>query len=467
MGIASGIGMVLGFASMAVIVRYVAPAEFGAFVLLQVFFIFLSEVSGFGMTLAVPRLMTSTEDPQRQWDVINTALYFRLATVAVVSGLLFLGGPSVMGWFDSPLLAALMIYLPVLFALESLGKLFKAILQGFFRFKAIGIVEFLSSGANFALVLVLLIYFEAGLQGVVYAKVLSLLIAYGYAYLRASIRHQVRFDVPLLKEMLVFGVPLQANYVMSFIFMRIDTLIIGAMLGAAGTAFYEVARRIPDSLFRFYEAFRAVYYPSISSLFAQGQRDTATRVLNNSVRWVSFVTILGAMIALLFGEDIITLLFSADYRASVPAFVLLMVALNLTMIETTLGYSLVAIGDSDQPLIINVVRSITSLVCNIVLIPQLGFVGAALASIIGNVVTIPLNILFLWKRDMYARFWAGFAPVAIFGACSLLFVVLAVSLPVFKMAILALFLMACVLFSVVRLDDMTAIVAQARHSHSS
>lgn len=461
-GVGSIIGMLLGFASMAVAVRYVTPAEFGAFVLLQIITVFLAEVSGFGLSLAVPRFMTSTEDEERRWAIVNSALYFRIGVIVLISSSILSLRPWLASWFETPLLAQLILFIPLLFGLEALGKLLKAVLQGLFRFRVIGLVELLSSLINLLLIGWLVVYLHAGLLGLVYAKLFSLGIAYLIAYLAASIRHRLSLNLPVLWELLRFGFPLQVNYVMSFIFMRLDTLIIAALLGPAGTAFYEVARRIPDSLIRIYDAFRAVYFPFISNLFAEKKLETATSVLNNSVRWLSFITILGSLIALLFGNEIITLLFSEQYQASVPVFVILMIALNLTLVETTLGYSLVAIGDSDKPLIINIVRSITSLACNLALIPVFGFVGAAIANVLGNLVTIPLDMLFLSRREMPAHFWDYFKPVAIFGVYGLLFVLLGTTLPLFKIAIVLLFLTTCLILSVIRLDDLSAILAQAR-----
>jgi O-antigen/teichoic acid export membrane protein len=64
----------------------------------------------------------------------------------------------------------------------------------------------------------------------------------------------------------------------------------------------------------------------------------------------------GTLVAVVFGRDVIRLLFSETYLPCYVPFVLLMVGLVLKVTENTLGYSLVAIGDSDKPLIVNAVR---------------------------------------------------------------------------------------------------------------
>lgn len=466
-GLGSAAGMILGFVSVAVAVRLVTPEEYGAFVLLQVAFTFLTEVSGFGLTMAVSKFVTSAGEDEQPWRIINTALYARILAILGTCVILYFTGSWIAWLFDSPesSLVTVIQYLPILLALESMGKFFKATLQCRFRFKWIGMVEILSSLFNLVFIGIFMISLPLGLTGLIYAKICSLFLAYLSGYLASSIRHRLVFDLSILREMLAFGMPLQFNYILSFVFMRIDTIVIGAMLGPSGVAFYEVARRIPDSLMRLTDAFHAVYFPFISSLFAQQERETATKVLNNSTRWLSFITILGALIALLFGNEIFILLFTDVYLASVPAFVIMMVSLNLTIVEKTLGYSLVAIGDSGKPVVINIVRSLASLGGNIVVIPLYGFVGAALVSVAANVLSIPLNMVFLWKREMYAKFGDYLIPILVFAACgvcgfygaqvigpsSLLYTYL------FKVVMILVFLVICVMLSVIKQDDVTAL----------
>ena len=148
-----------------------------------------------------------------------------------------------------------------------------------------------------------------------------------------------------MKEILKFGFPLYLNEILTFGYRRADSLIIGGLLGPVSIAYYEVARRIPDSIATFYATFKSVFFPFMTNLFARGEKDKAEIIINNSVRWISLVIGFGALISLLFGEEIIVLIFSDRYLPSVPIFVLLMVGLIFTFIHYTFGYSLVALGE--------------------------------------------------------------------------------------------------------------------------
>lgn len=461
-GLGSLSTMVLGLLATMVAARRLAPEAFGGFVLLQVVAVFLTRVSSFGLDLSVARSVASTDDGERKRQLINTAVYFRLSTVFVVSLVALIARPALYAAFGSSLMPNLLLFLPILFLLESSTGLLKSALQGLFLFKRMGMTDFIAGLFNFLLVLVFVQFFDRGAMGLIQARVISLSLSCAYAYLATPVKKRLEFHPQALKEMLVFGFPLQINDILGFAFQRIDTLIIGVLLGPADVAYYEIARRIPDSLARLYEAFRSVYYAFLSRLFGLGQQNKAAQLLNNSTRLVSFASILGALLALLFGRDIIILLFSEYYLASVPAFVLLMAALGISLVGNILGTSLVAVGDSDKPAIINVVHTAVSSLANLVLIPVLGIAGAALATLSGTCATNPLNVMFLRRRKVDVTVRAYLKPIVILGAFGILVLVVKPTGLLQKGSVIALFILACVFLSVVTSEDLVAVCGEAR-----
>lgn len=454
--------MTFGLMGMMVITRHLTAEEFGAFVLIQVVVAFLSRVSSFGLGLAVPKFITGSSDEAGKRQIANTALYFRLLTVPVVVLLAWLLKPVLARLFSAPQLAEYFAYVAVLFLLDSLAVVLKSIFQGFFHFRRIAFTDLISSSLNFGLILVFVFLLQLGLPGLLLAKLLSIGTACLYAYLALPVARKLEFRSDQLRLLLKFGFPLQLNDVLSFIYLRIDTLMLGAMLGPTAIAFYEVARRIPDSLTGMYEAFRAVFFPFIAKFLGQGERQKASAMLNHSARLISFATMLGTLVALIFGNEIISLLFSAHYLASVPAFVLLMIWLNLAFTDSTLGYSLVAAGDSEKPAMINVLHAGVNVIGNLLLIPPLGITGAAISSVLGFVVTNPVYVFFLRRRQVDARVMAYLKPVLIFGAIWLLLFVLQPALLLVKALAVVLFIAACLFLSVITVEDINTVIHEAK-----
>jgi O-antigen/teichoic acid export membrane protein len=205
-----------------------------------------------------------------------------------------------------------------------------------------------------------------------------------------------------------------------------------------------------------------VYYPFIARFTANGELKRATEVINHSLRWISFFTILGALIVLLFGNEIVVLLFTEQYLPSVPAFILLMIALNLTLVDYTLGYSLVAAGDATRPMMINVAHTTINVLANLLLLPVFGIAGAALASITGFVATNPVYAWFLRRRELRVRVDYYLRPLAISGDVARATLALDPDSVIEKAAIIGFFLLACVVFSVIVREDVMIVFREAR-----
>jgi len=459
-GLATMSAMTLGIITTMVVVRQLPPEDYGVFVLLVVSSTFVSEATNLGLSLAVPTFIAGTEDQRRRGDLITTAICFRLLTIALASVVVLVIRPAQLILPDSPGFWNTLVYLPLLFGLDGLGKTFKTVLQGLFRFKTISVINLLASVSNFLLIGLFVLLMHEGLTGLIYAKAISLAVSAGIAFIAIPHKQTGTIRLTVLKKLLVFGFPLELQYILTFIFSRVDTFIIGGMLGPAGIAYYEVARRIPESINDLYDAFRMVYFPFAARLFARDKQRELLTLLNHSIRVLSFMTMLGALVAWLFGNEIFALLFSEQYLPSVPAFVILMIGLNLGFTENTLGYSLVAIGQSDKPLFVNLARTATSIASNLLLIPVLGMSGAALANVISNVIAIPINLLFLSRHRIFMSFADYVKPAGAFAACALIVLVLGPTHYLVKTTILIVYLVGCVLLSVITVADMSMVFAE-------
>jgi O-antigen/teichoic acid export membrane protein len=98
--------------------------------------------------------------------------------------------------------------------------------------------------------------------GLIYAFLLSFATSAIFQYLVIPGKKQINFNPKLFKEIFRFGFPLGLNNILTFIFMRIDRIMIGAMISPIGVAYYEIADKIPNSSRRMYGSFRSVFSPT-------------------------------------------------------------------------------------------------------------------------------------------------------------------------------------------------------------
>ena len=417
-GIGSVFTIVSGFVGVMLMARWVPAEEIGIFVLVQLIVTFMIGLTDFGLGLTVTQLISQKENDAEKHLILDTSIIFRVVAAVVGSVLALAGRQALFDFFGASLYTNLLIYVPVLILIESLIQLYQSVLEGLFKFKAIALVSFIVSITNFLALLILVGYFKLGIAGLIFVRLISRTIGLLASFLTAKFPFRFQFSFAKLKQMLRFGLPLYANYILDFTFNQAGTFIIGALLGPAQIAFFEYARKIPDSLEMLYGAFRQVYFPFLSKLFGEGHKEEASDMLNHSVRLIAFFGIFGTLIAYFFGEQIVITFFSAEFLPSALVFYILMINLTLKIIDQTLGYSLVAVGESGKPPLINFVRAIITLGAYALLIPipALGIIGAALSTILGTVVANPLNIYFLRRKQVQAKFSTFLKPFGIFFA---------------------------------------------------
>jgi O-antigen/teichoic acid export membrane protein len=264
--------------------------------------------------------------------------------------------------------------------------------------------------------------------------------------------------------MFKFGFPLGLNSGMTFILTRVDRLILGALAGTVGVASYDVASRIPENARNFYQSFESVYFPNMAELFGQKNFVEFEKVLNNSLRFIGFVTSFASLILVLFQKEIVVILFSERYLSSAPALSLLMVAMGIALAGNLVGTSLVALGQSDKPVKINLVGTVTTIVGNFVMIPLFGFMGAVYTVLFSRCATLPLNFFFMRKSDIGIKVSEYLKPFGTFVLCAMVFVLLNSDAIILRSFLIFMFLMICSVLSVIKKEDFSLLRMELQQS---
>ncbi|HEY3423770.1 MAG TPA: oligosaccharide flippase family protein [Negativicutes bacterium] len=416
----TGIGtlatIILSLVGIMIAVRYVSKEELGTYILMLTIVSSVDLVSDLGVNIStIKNLACCTSESKK--IIVSTTFLFKLIVSITCCFLISIASKI----FNLLLIKyGLFNYLPyvmLLVILECLNSYSNAVLQGYQKFKEMAFAKIILSLTNCCLIIALIRYLQLGIIGLIIIRIasLSLVMAYQVIILKSEI--QLRFDKKIMKTILGFGYPLGLNSILSFIFLRLDTLMIGYFLNPMSVALYGIATKIPDAARQMFEAFRSVFFPNMSELFSSNKNKDAEIIMNNSIRIISFITIFIALIVYLFQNIIVKSLFSSNYIESAPVLSLLMLVLSIGLIGNIIGTSLVAAGYSRLPFIINIVDTITTITTNLILIPKFGVIGAAYAALISRIITNPVNVYFLRKYKINVDVLCYLKPICIYLIC--------------------------------------------------
>jgi len=398
-GSGTALNIVFLFLETMIAARLLTPEDYGIYLLLIALVNFFVMAIDFGQRTSATQLLAAS-DSVKQAAVANSAWVFRLVVVALVSILILLGQPLISLIDSAASLAQYTVYIPLMLVAASFDELLLGLLQGFQAYRRMAIAQIVRSVLRLSLTVVFLTVFDLGMVALIYSWIISFTVSAVYQFLALPISRRFVYQRPLLSEMLRFGFPLQLTRFLWFAFTQVHVLLLGALAGPASAAFYSVAARIPKALQRLSESYIAVYFPTTAALISRGEHRQAHRVLNHSLRLISFAAALVALAAVLFSREIVILVFSEKYAVSSPAFALLMITFHVSFVLSIMGYTLTAAGYPGRSLGENLFRTTVTIIGDLVLIPIYGFMGPVFASLIAAYAANPLAIRLLRRSGI-------------------------------------------------------------------
>lgn len=176
-----------------------------------------------------------------------------------------------------------------------------------------------------------------------------------------------------------------------------DVIMLGIMLDETQVGIYNVAYKVGSAGFLVIVSVSTIITPRIAQLYGEKKRMELRKLIHNATRLVALLSIPVVLVLIIAGQYILA------------AFVPEAIAGTTTLIIVALGVLFSAMaGNVDQILNMtnnqHILRNITFLcffvnvVLNLILIPIYGINGAAVASLITNVVLNVICVYYIKKR---------------------------------------------------------------------
>jgi O-antigen/teichoic acid export membrane protein len=182
------------------------------------------------------------------------------------------------------------------------------------------------------------------------------------------------------REMLAFSLPLVVSAVVGALLTRVDTLMIGALRTTAEVGLYSAAFPLATGLQLFLGSFGFMYMPLASRLDASGDLGELNRMYRLTTKWVFVLTFPVFTLLAVFPGDVLGVAFGSEYVGAASVLTVLAVGFFTQAATGRSTETLLALGLSTYALGINVVTFTANIAVNLVLIPEYGIIGAAVAS---------------------------------------------------------------------------------------
>ncbi len=411
-----GVGRVLGFVTQAAISRLFGVEAFG-FYTSGVAAVNLGQIiSRFGMENGVVRYVAhyrARNDTPRVRGTIIQAIFFSFVASVILSLVMFFGAPFMAErFYDAPIMSSVLRAFAITLPFFTFMMMVLWATQGFQTVTYASYVQQMIRPVLYLALLPVFYLIGAGLVGVIAAYGISMLLGSIFAvyYLRKLfpplLDNKVRPQFET-KDLFSVSIPMSITTGAQYLNTWSAVWVIGFFAAGAPVGIFTAAARTAtlSTIVRF--AFSGIFSPIISSLHAQGDRESLGRLYKDISRWIFTGGFAIFLVILLLAEDVLTLGFGVEAATGVTALIVVAFA---QLFSSSVGPTprMLAMTDNQNiAMIATAAASVVGVVVSVVLVglaegPEGQILGAAVG-MASAIVTENASTLLAVKRRL--GFW--------------------------------------------------------------
>jgi O-antigen/teichoic acid export membrane protein len=387
------IAMVVNFLVQVLIVRYLSTAAYGAFAYALSLVTLGETLVTLGIDRAVGRFLPIYQE-RGDWAKLfgtivlvgGTIVALGLVLIILVLGLAGTLGHSLV---DDDLAIALIVILVVLAPLQAADTMFANVLAVFASPRAIFVRRFVLAPVLRLAVVGLLVLgrFDVTFLAVGYVVTGAIGVAlYAFLLFRVlgdqGIRRHLdvrKLDLPA-REILVYTVPLLTTDLVFVLMNTTDAVLLGAFHGVDEVGAWRVVQPLGGLNQLVLSSFTLLFVPAAARLFARGANDEMRDLYWQTAIWMAVSTFPIFVVTFALAEPVTVLLYEPRYASSAILLTLLAVGRYVDVVLGFNGLTLRVFGNMRAIVAVNLFAAVVNLGLNLLLIPPLGALGAAIGT---------------------------------------------------------------------------------------
>lgn len=390
------------FVGITFFARELDPHQMGVFFLFQALLGVIAIPADFGIGSGVTKRLSEGESPG---SILSTAIALKaLLLIPFISGIVLFQET-----INDYLGADLALLLVVALVLQESAKLTIRVLEGELRVGETAGPLF-SRKVVFVGVGSLLVFMDVGVRGIIYGLLSGFAVMLAWGVWKGP----TTLDSPSFEQadsLFDYSKYAFVSSVGGYFYSWIDVAIIGFFLTQYDVGVYEIAWRVTAVVMLFSSSIATTIFPKVSQWDAEDATERIETLLSEAIAPALFVAIPAFFGVVLFSEEILGLVFGAEYAAGWLVLIILMGEKVIQSVHIILGRSLQGINRPDLAAKAGVVSIVLNLVLNVVLILEYGIVGAAVATALSFIVNSILHAYYL------SRFVSIRVPYEPIGGC--------------------------------------------------
>lgn len=372
--------------------RYLGVGTYGDYSFVLAYTLFLGVIIDLGVNNVLVREIAKNKE--RANELITNAFGIKLALFAVVLPLSII----IINLLGYPSDVKTSVYI-AMFAvfLTSNTSILTSIFQVDLKMEYPAFADLISKSFLGLCVLVISIQ-KGGIIKLMVATLASNLLALllMYAFSRNKLRIAMAFDRKIWVEILSSAVVLGLSGIFASVFMRVDQILLSIMRGNIEVGYYSPPSQLTDAVTLIPLAFTTSLFPLMSS-YSKNSRESLIKSFRLAVKYMLMLSIPMAFGTTFLSDSIIAALYGSAFLPSSQALAVMIWTVVFIFCSIVFDSLLVSINQQKKTFIASAVTATFNIILNLLLIPYLGFMGAAIALLISHILAVLIYFHFLPK----------------------------------------------------------------------
>lgn len=247
---------------------------------------------------------------------------------------------------------------------------------------------------NASLMIIFLRFLSLGIHGYLFAVILADAVTGGFLFVAGKCWRHVKltsFKLPTSFAMLRYALPMIPNAISWWIINASDQFMIGAMVNNAAVGLYTVATRIPNLISIVGNVFIDAWQVSF---IGTDDREERSRFFSNILSSYQSLLFIGASVLIITAKISTKLLAQKEsYVSAWEPVSFLVLAVIFTCLSSFLGTVYIYEHKSGRSLLTSSISAVSNIAVNLLLIPFIGIIGAAIATCFSSVLMFVLRLV--------------------------------------------------------------------------
>ena len=328
-----------------------------------------------------------------------------IISVSILSGVfLFIFADKIaLDLFKEPQLILVLKIFAISIPFFCLLSFFISIFRGF---KKINYMVYIQAGFNLSVRLLFLIFFIIlgfKLLGISLIYFISLVIASIvsiFLFKRITKEHREWKEAKssdARKDLIFFSSPLMISQILGRLRGKTDTILIGYFITVSQVGLYSVALPVARMLQFGLNSLNSIFMPSISELYGKGNLEELNNTYKRVAKWAFCITLPMFLVFFCYPKYILATLFGVEYQKAWLPLMILSVGIFINVSSGSFGETLIAIGKTKINMLLITIFVFINVVLDIILIPRVGLIGAAIANSFSLILVCVIGLLYLNK----------------------------------------------------------------------